>query len=345
MRFTRIPGWLLLTIGLIIGVEFLLRLPAVQRMLPDPRPTLWHAQLIQHKIDYLTTYAASHTVNVLFIGNSTMQAGVNPTVFDTVRKKAAGAGSFNASIEGLPPKGMLLFLKIYLRQLQPDVIVYGLSPQDLNANSPWAKDVTDRVFSSPLALAAAKEGWQGQLLALLYDHSMLFRYRFVLLKMIMQGGNYPPLPEVYFDRRGYHPIERVLADTPEAQRRSYYNRAGVMNYAVEGEQMTAFDELIEYVRARGIQLILVNMPIADEYYENFDSPDDYDLYMAALQASSRRYQLPLWDLEGDALHTFGPREFADFNHLNIRGAQRLSDELAERFNRLRASEAVVGHRP
>jgi hypothetical protein len=337
--------WMFIFAGMVLAAELLLHLPAVVNRLPAPEPTLWHAELIDVKVTYLQEFAAERGIDVLFIGNSTMQVGLDPAVFDATRGigSTADPGSFNAAVEGIPPYGAHLFLDIFLRYSQPDTIIYGLTPQDLNGNSPWAADITDRVRHSPMALAEARRGLKGQALAFFLDHSQLFRYRLVLFRLLLADPSVQKEPFVYFDERGYHRLTRILAEIPPERRGRFYNRAGVLNYDTRGLQTDSLRRLIEQVQAEGIELILVNMPLADEYYNNFDAPEaDYDLYLRTVTAIANEYNLIFIDLEqNETIATFTDEHFADFNHLNQSGAERFSSVLATQYLTLSTQSAIV----
>jgi hypothetical protein len=330
----RPSAWLVYFLAAVILAESALRIPLVSERLPAPEPTLWHSELIQTKLDYLKTLESERGIDILFIGNSAMQAGLDPRVFDAARGKVdgAGPGAFNAALEGMPPYGTLMFLEIYLRYTHPQLIIYGITPQDLNSNSPWARDITDRVKHSPLALAESRRGLRGRLIANLLDFSYLYRYRIVLHRMLLSGGMAGDDPYVYFDERGYQSLPRRLSDVPPGKRGAYFNRAGVLNYSAQGVQPESLKDLITYAAREDIKLILVNMPLADDYYSNFDSPEDYQAYYSAIAQIAAENQIPLWDLEGlSGADGFSDEHFADFNHLNRAGAQKLSKLLSERY--------------
>lgn len=331
-------SWMLMFLALIILAELVLRIPAVTAILPKPEPTLWHSDQIQAKLDILKQFEADRDIDVLFVGNSTTQAGISPRIFDAARGNNVQTlpGAFNASIEGLPPFGVAMFLKIYLQYTRPNMIIYGIAPQDLNANSPWAADVTDRVKHSPMALAESKTGLKGHVISFLLQYSRIYRYRFVLLQLLLRGGMFPAPSEAYFDAQGFGGLENRLSEVPAAERGKYFNNAGVLNYSTRGEQSDALQNIITFAKNRNITLILVNMPLANDYYRNFSSADDYQAYLAAINKLASDNNLPLWDMETlSNADIFDDAKFSDFNHLNISGAEMLSTLLADQYLELK----------
>lgn len=329
----RVARWIVYFAVFLLLAELVLRVPAVQAALPSPAPSLWHAPLVEDKVEYFRNFAASHDMDVLFVGNSTTQSAIDPTAFD-VERAALGAGgsSFNASIEGVPPSVNKEFLQMYLRYAKPKTVIIGLTAQDLNANSPWAKDMDDRAGHSINLQAGARDSLMGYALAFLLDNSELFRYRYVLHQLLLRGGGYPPHPDVYFDQRGFDGIDRSLADFSPSERLQAQNRAGVLNYDPQGEQADALKAMIATIHSHGAQAILVNMPLSDHYYANFDSPGDYRKYRDVLQHLADDLTVPLWDMEAlPQAEQFGDSEFGDLNHLNQVGAERLSAMLAHNY--------------
>ncbi len=140
---------------------------------------------------------------------------------------------------------------------------------------------------------------------------------------------------------GFTRIDRSLADFSPSERLQAQNRAGVLNYNPQGEQADALTEMIATIRSHGAQAILVNMPLSDHYYANFDSPDDYQIYRDALQRLADDLAVPLWDLEAlPEENQFGDSEFGDLNHLNKVGAERLSAMLAQRYAAFSAAQGA-----
>jgi len=328
----RVPLWLFFFLVFVIMVEVILRIPVVTDRLPDPEPLLWPAMPVTAKMEYFRAFETERGIDVLFVGNSAMQNGLNPEVFDSARSHnhESEPGSFNAAIEGFPPSAMLMFLKIYLRYSSPKTIFYGLLPVDLNDNNPWAREATDKVKHSPLVQAECKCSLRGHLIEALLEYSYLYRYREVLYRMLITGGQPPKVPPIAFDKRGYHSAMRRLSDISAEDREQFYNNAAVVGYSPEGAELESLQELITFVNDNDIDLILVNMPLADDFYNNFDSPKHYQSYLTIINDIASEFGIPVIDLENlPSPVGFEDQHFSDFTHLNRLGADKLSRLLAE----------------
>ena len=314
----------------LLAAEGLLRLPAVQAALPEPEPTLWHAPLVDAKLRNLRQVERASGIDVLFIGNSSVQSGIDPTVFDQERCGGGSAEctSYNGSIEGLPPYGVRLFLEIYLRYCQPHTVVYGLLAQDLNSGSPWAKDVTDRVKNNVMAQAEAQRSWKGKLLAAALNSSRLFRYRFVLHRMLLLGPSEASPKDVYFDGRGFHPIPVEGGGPGHA---SGGKHPGLLNYSLDGPQARELGEIVSLCNRRGIRLILADMPVTEKYTEFLADPLDYDRYASRIRAIASEGRVRLWDARDLEPADLGSGDFSDTSHLNVIGARKLTARMATLF--------------
>jgi hypothetical protein len=332
----QLSGWVMCSLIFLGCAELILRQPAVLARLPRPEPTLWHAENVQTKLDYLHVLETERRVNVLFLGNSTVLAGINPSIFDqTLQTGVESAAAFNGALEGLPAYGALQFAEIYTQYARPQTIIYGITPQDINQNSPSVKEITDKIQRATLVQAKVHPGLPSWLLRTLVEHSYFFRYRYVLHQLLISGGRFPQPVKIYFDRRGFVASTERLADVSPAGRSKYYNIDGVLNYTPEGEQANALQALLEWCQRQGIRLILVNMPLADDYYGNFRSPADYQHYHARVASLAATYATPFWDAEALEVGPYlDDTSFADFNHLNVDGAAKLSTWLAERYQAL-----------
>ncbi len=165
--------------------------------------------------------------------------------------------------------------------------------------------------------------------------SQLYRYRTVLHQYMISGGSLPKPVEIYFDARGWVSDSERLADVPAGDRDHFYNRDGVINYTPTGHQLNALADLMALCAKQGIQLILVNMPLTDDYYGNFALPTDYPAYGKAVTELATAHNVPFWDMESlPATAGFDDSHFSDFNHLNRFGAEKLATLLGQRYHTL-----------
>jgi hypothetical protein len=219
-----------------------------------------------------------------------------------------------------------VFLEIYLRYCQPHTVVYGLLPQDLNSGSPWARDVTDRVKHNVMAQAEAGDSWTGRLLAAALDSSRLFRYRFLLHRMLLRGGAASPPEDVYFDGRGFHPIP-----TDHERAAAPGRHPGLINYSLDGPQARELAEIVALCNRRGIRLILADMPVTPEYGRFLDDPADEGRYASRVRSIASAGRVSFWSAEDLAPANLGQDDFSDTSHLNVAGARKLTSRLAALF--------------
>lgn len=337
--------WLGLLAPLILA-EALLRIPFVTAYLPRPEPTLWYSPLVQAKLDYLKDFQRKHRVDVLFVGHSAVQTGINPEVFDEeYSKQVPRAGkAFNGGLEGLPPYGVHFFLDIYLRYANPQTIIYGLLPGDLSSANPLAKDMTEQLEQCAIAQVEAQRGLRGWIFARLFRWSQLFRYRVVLLQLLLKGGR-PKADPVYFDYRGFYPQSRRLTDIPPSDRDALLMPYLYANYAIGGRQTEELQSIIELCRQKGIQLVLVNMPVASGYESSFGGTEIYPSYLATLQRLSTQNGVRFWDAGAAKIpQALDDSDFQDLHHLNRFGASKLSTLLAQRFSQILYPGGILARR-
>lgn len=108
----------------------------------------------------------------------------------------------------------------------------------------------------------------------------------------------------------------------------------MLNYSSQGIQIESLRKILRLAKEQGIQVALVNMPLADDYDSNFDNLAAKDEYLNAAKQVAAEFGLPLWDMENLPVdQQFGDADFGDLNHLNERGATRLTSMVAELFTK------------
>jgi hypothetical protein len=287
-------------------------------------------------------------IDVLFVGSSVAYAGIDPVLFDAEVEALTGQSmvSYNAGLGGLPISMVDAFFEQVLSQhVSPQALILLMAPRDVNQNNPYNDLMIEEATSSPYGKVRLSTGIGAAVTQLLLDHSVLFRYRNLIILTALNGLRVPTeLPAAYddprFDSRGYEAIPRKLTDRlvdGQVPKRDMA-MAGAFLRAFEPSRkdMGALEKLIRFCERRGIQLIVVNMPMNHYMQASFEHPEeDYAVYLNALTALTERHRVPLWDanpLSGE--HAFGDDEFYDLVHLNVHGAEHLTKLVAVRYSQL-----------
>lgn len=99
------------------------------------------------------------------------------------------------------------------------------------------------------------------------------------------------------------------------------------DFGLQGEQMAAFEQLLDYTQAQGIPVIFVNTPLTDEYLDGYRSDAEADFQKLMLQYSATEADFIFRDL--GQVWTNRYDYFSDPSHLNRYGAYQVSLRLAQ----------------
>ena len=88
------------------------------------------------------------------------------------------------------------------------------------------------------------------------------------------------------------------------------------------------DELVKHCRTKDIQLVIVNMPISNEF-KNLGNPKDFEKFAEFLKGVSEEKGFPLIDISLDK--EFTEDCFVDGLHLDYKGSKILAEKLVERL--------------
>jgi len=98
-------------------------------------------------------------------------------------------------------------------------------------------------------------------------------------------------------------------------------------FGLEGQQLEAFDNLLDYTQEQGIPVIFVNTPLTDEYLDGYRSDAEEDFQKLMLQYSATEDDFIFRDL--GQVWTGRYDYFSDPSHLNRYGAYQVSLRLAQ----------------
>ena len=312
-------------LAVVIGAEVAARawLPAI-----PPDAHTWPRAEIGQKLEQIDAYEErGEAVDVLFVGSSQMAASTNPQLFT----EQTGLSSYNAAFAGpsMRTVGRWL-LDIVEPKLSPDVVVVGIASRDSNDRSRKNKNVHQAFLNSPgyrqetANLASQFEGW-------LEDVSVFMRYRRLMREpaTFLEGTDDDlgsqeirmPIGE-----RGLRLIEPVdYRFTLKGQRRLAKGTLG--NFQTGGREYRAVVEMHDVLEERGVEMILVNMPLTEDYLEAHEDADaDMTSYREFLEDIVAATGVSFVDAE-EAFAT--PKAFRDLLHLDVEGRDAFTEALAD----------------
>ena len=323
----------LLIIGPLLAAEIGLRLLVAFDRLPFA---------VAHSDQFEITWTNLHRRDdweVLLLGDSTTQQGINPAIIGEVM--GAELGREVHAFDGAVPGSKLLLNLAIAHQLVdedrlPPVVVVGIQPGLLGGNQEF-KDFFLKTPMGRIATDCAYEGSYNDIVSCRAEElSMLWRMRGRYRAII--EAIYRPMP-TQLRGRGSRPSMlgpdgyRTSSGTTEdalLQELDKRERTGQLtNFNLKSESIDNFTELVNYLRANGSTVIAVCIPntppLADRlealypgWAERFDAGLD-ELEVAA-DIEIARPQIADWFKASDAHNV---------KHLSADGAARFTTELLE----------------
>jgi hypothetical protein len=344
--------WLtvLLFILLTAVAEWVTRSESFQAPFTPPKMGSRHYQL-GHKLALLDTLiATTGRVDCIMLGSSMVDTGFDPVAFETGYKEMTGQNihCFNFGIDAASAASTAALARIVVEDYHPRLLIIGTDPRDYAVpkedpdpavvlNAPW---IAYRQGEFSL------EGW-------LLDISYLYRYRQHLGRLArfqVEGTlwsntklNYEILPN------GSTPLSKVstyINDPPnpgdDSFEVTYYTRI-YSSYQMLPENLESLEALMDYERS-GIEVILVEMPVADGLYYFFGNREsDYNRFISRVGALATRYHVPFWQTE--PLDFIPDDGWVDYSHLNKTGAKIFSTWLGQQVARAEQLGSIKSFHP
>ena len=323
--------------AIVTGVSFLAVLlmaeVAARVWLPEipPDAHTWPRAEIGQKLEQIDAYdERGEAIDVLFVGSSQMASSTNPQLFT----EQTGLSSYNAAFAGpsMRTVGRWL-LDVVEPKLSPDVVVLGIASRDSNDRSRKNRNVHRAFLNSPgyrqetASLASEFEGW-------LEDLSVFMRYR----RLMREPATFldrtdDELPEqkvrMGIGDRGLRLQEPVDYRSTLAGQRSL-SKGTLGNFKTGGREYRAVVEMHDVLEERGVEMLLVNMPLTKDY---LGAHKDVDAEMT----SYRGFLADIVEATGvafvDAEKAFEtPKAFRDLLHLDLEGRDAFTEALAQSWD-------------
>jgi hypothetical protein len=302
----------------------------------EPRlepPVLWGDLETQWKVAQMDGLAAKGGADVVFLGSSIVNAGIDPALYAQLSE--SGTVAYNAALNATSPQLLELWAgEIVLPRLQPDLVVIGLSSRELNDHGISQTEQYDRyVESIARAFEIAQPTIPQRIDRAMSEVSAVVRLRseirrpFVVFNEL-RGTTSPSL--VLTDQGATTRLRGMEYHVPEEFRDRTVNR-DLVDYQVGGVEMGALSRLVDEIRSTGAEVLLVDMPVVEAAYVPMhpNGRADFDAYRAALREFADQNDVQLiippdqpWPAE----------QFADPLHLNQSGVDELTTWLWETTN-------------
>ena len=299
----------------------------------DP-PSTWPSSEMAAKYAQLGDLVANNKEpDVIFVGSSAVFEGVDPAAYS-----AASGGDITAYNAALGAASMVSIerwtIDIVLNLVQPETVVIGTISRDINDNGIGQMAFFERLIASPDYAAAAGGNASNpadSITEWLNDHSALVRMRphlrrpVTFARDIARGGALPPAT---LGAHGAEPeSEYEFEYVVDEDWRSFWTERQLYNYSVGGRESAALRRLVDELVDRNIQVVLVSMPVTDDYLELLpDAVADQAEFEELLAELASRPGIIYVD--GRSIATSNEL-FRDPAHLNPVGARRLAEALAK----------------
>jgi len=280
-------------------------------------------------------------VDVALLGSSRMRRAVTVMVLEEELAATTGreVTAFNFGLQaGTVPAFHIVARDVLRDRLAPRLLVVGLGVRALNGNNPrYVRTIRHMVapldLLGPLGPRLTEPPELGAALL------ALFRAPGTLMQAWRLGGEVEGEVAALLARGGsmYEPAvdsppadrDRVLRELSErTQKRARRTREKLLvDFDVEGRSRWALEQLFELARLRGIEVVVVNLPVTAPFAAAAYQDEQYEQYLTVIRSVCSDAYVPWLDANSPELR---PARFMfhDGDHLNAAGATSFSRWLA-----------------
>jgi hypothetical protein len=292
-----------------------------------PRALEWgniEAELKADRMTQLQRFGVR--ASVAFVGSSMMDVGVDPEKMDLGSKPDEVA--FNAALFATDARTMAFYTEhVVVPRLRPRVVVIGVSSFDLNDGGDTQRISYENIVNSPEAKrVTGRRSTIEEIDAFATTHSAIMRHRTTLRSPaelakddVVQDASVNPYG-VMSAFQGPRPKYQVTGFFKNLARNETYKA-----FSVGGSQLRALDRVIGSLRADGIGVVVVKMPLTMDAVDlHPNGVEDYERFKTAVKQVVDRHGVQYVDVP---TARDGSGGFYDPVHLNNAGQKYFSDAL------------------
>ncbi len=282
-------------------------------------PTILHPNL-QYRVGpngYVYTRLAeaktTQNVDILFLGSSRAYRGLDVRHFNK-----EGISSFNLGTSAQAPLQTEVLLNRYLDQMNPKMIIYDVYPINF---------ASDGVESALEIIANDRNDWLSLQMAFEVNNAKV--YNTLLFAVFQQNfGNKKTFKEK-LEKDG----DRYVKGGFVTKEVSYFRfeEFPKQRYDFDEEQFEIFDKMVNKIKSKGIELLLVNSPTPGRKYTSYTNNSEFDSIM---QKNADYVNFNEFMPVNDSLH------FYDKHHLNQTGVDIYNNKLIELLKKRGSLDAV-----
>ncbi|HEX7502627.1 MAG TPA: hypothetical protein VF451_04325 [Acidobacteriota bacterium] len=313
--------------GLVAAAELLLRREFLQSRLPYPSFCNSNHQLDikLHLLDKMVEREGPP--DCLFLGNSTVQAGIDPEAFNEAYRKFTGNSlrCFNFGVVGMAPDAGATLIRILNRRYRPRMVIWGIIPYDLKARGKNKESMLENGNWVRFQMGYWDfSGW-------LTETSYLYRYylRFRLWLDFPGINRNIEASERHWSANGFNSDRygSFITD-PEQRGREARNKETMRNFKVNQHILSMMHEAFQ--PTPGVTFVLVEMPLHPNYVaQNEEEEKAYGKHLSLISGFAGRKNLHF--IRRERRDFFMDDHWRNALHLNYRGAVRFSRWLGERI--------------
>lgn len=241
-------------------------------------------------------------VDILFLGSSHAYRGFDVRKFDSL-----GLKTFNLGTSAQTPIQTKALLKRYLTKLNPDTIIYEVSPILLSY---------EPVESTLSLIANDKNDLHTLEMVLDINHVKTYNTAIYATYRDLKGLN----QEFKENKSRADDLYIPGGYVQKRMKRYRYRKHKDKELVPMQIQLNAFDDIIKMIRERNIQLILVQTPMTRSLYESHTNNKEFDEQMIDISKYYNFNELLQLD---DSIH------FYDTHHMNQDGVDIFNEALIQ----------------
>jgi len=309
-------------VALLGGAEIASRCTAVRAALHAPSVGS-PSRRFELQLDSLQRYAASASPDCIVLGNSAALMGIDPDALNAGYRTRTDNGlrCFNFGVAGLTASAAAAVAPMLIDRYHPWLLLYVVSPRDLGesvdgpllANMSWLQYRHGKFSLS---------GW-------LTEHSAAFRY-WLLYRQWLDPLRWPAAASpAGTTPAGYFPVETRLPLSPELWTFTQQSYARIASQPLSQPEFDGFTGVLE-VAGKGAQVVVIEAPMHPRLGRwARHSSRFHDEAIAGMRRATRQRRVTFW--HAPVWRIIPSDGWADFFHLNPRGAARFSDWLGGRI--------------